>query len=82
MPNVTSLLREGGVVIMSLRHGPVPPGRRMFDVSAAETLQLAHLAGLQPVLNIRTESIQQANRNAGVTWTRLAFKNGSKERSM
>ena len=36
MPNVAALVRNGGVMIMSLRHGPVPPGRRMFEVSAEE----------------------------------------------
>ncbi|RKE39928.1 methyltransferase family protein [Paraburkholderia sp. BL23I1N1] len=74
MPNVTSLVSEGGVVIMSLRHGPVPPGRRMFDVSAEETIELARIEGLQPVLILGTDSIQQVNRNMGVTWTRLAFR--------
>jgi hypothetical protein len=34
MPRVTGLLRSGGVMILTLRHGPVPPGTRMFDVSA------------------------------------------------
>jgi SAM-dependent methyltransferase len=29
MPNVSALVRNGGIVIMSLRHGPIPPGRRM-----------------------------------------------------
>jgi 2-polyprenyl-3-methyl-5-hydroxy-6-metoxy-1,4-benzoquinol methylase len=73
MANVASLVRESGVMIMSLRHGPVPPGRRMFEVSAEETMQLAKARGLDPVLNLRTTSAQQANRVAGVTWTRLAF---------
>lgn len=73
MPKVASLLREGGVMIMSLRHGPVPQGRRMFDVSAEETVQLAQAQGLYPVLNMRTKSTQVQNQLAGVTWTRLAF---------
>jgi hypothetical protein len=30
-----------GIVIISLRHGPVPPGRHMFGVSAEETIALA-----------------------------------------
>jgi protein-L-isoaspartate O-methyltransferase len=30
MPNVAALTRDSGVMIMTLRHGPVPPGRRMF----------------------------------------------------
>ena len=76
MPNVSSLVHEGGVLIMSLRHGPILQGRRMFDVSAEETTQLPSLLGLQSVLNIRTSSIQQVNRNIGVTWTRLTLAQG------
>jgi SAM-dependent methyltransferase len=73
MPTVAALVRSGGVMIMSLRHGPVPAGRRMFEVSAEETIQLARAQGLDPLLNLRTPSTQPANRLAGVTWTRLAF---------
>jgi 2-polyprenyl-3-methyl-5-hydroxy-6-metoxy-1,4-benzoquinol methylase len=73
MSKVASLIRQGGAMIMSLRHGPVPRGRRMFEVSAEETVQLAQARDLDLVLNLRTQSIQQTNRLAGVTWTRLAF---------
>jgi len=59
---------------MSLRHGPVPPGRRMFDVSAAETTELARAQGLAVVLSLRSESAGEENWRAGVTWTRLAFR--------
>ncbi len=76
MPQVASLIRSGGVLIMSLRHGPFPPGRRTFEVSAAETIQLAQASGLRSMLNVRTESAQPANRRAGVTWSRLAFARG------
>ena len=72
MPNLGSLVREG-VMIMMTRHGPVPPGRRMFEVSAEETIELARMQGLHPVLNLRAESSQEANRAAGITWTNLAF---------
>ncbi|WP_307260971.1 class I SAM-dependent methyltransferase [Paraburkholderia graminis] len=75
MPNVSALLSDGGTLIMSLRHGPVPQGRRMFDVSAEDTIQLANAYGLRNVLNVRKESIQPGNRRMGVTWTRLAFIN-------
>ena len=74
MPNVAALLAEGGVVILSLRHGPVPPGRRMFEVSADETIGLARTEGLRLRLNEERGSIQAANRLAGVTWTILAFE--------
>jgi SAM-dependent methyltransferase len=73
MPKVASLIGGGGVMIMSLRHGPVPPMRRMFEVSAHETMQLAQAQGLHLVLKQRTQSIQTVNRLAGVAWTRLAF---------
>jgi SAM-dependent methyltransferase len=79
MPNLAALVRAGGVVIMKIRHGPVPVGRRMFEISPEETIELAQMHDLHPVLNLRTESSQERNRAAGVTWTNLAFvkANGS-----
>src|ERR1700719_2737872 len=41
MPRVARLVRGGGVMVLTLRHGPVPPGRRMFEVTADETTRLA-----------------------------------------
>jgi 2-polyprenyl-3-methyl-5-hydroxy-6-metoxy-1,4-benzoquinol methylase len=71
MPKVASLVRPGGVVILSLRHGAVPPGRRMFAVSADETIELAQNAGLEVVLN--RYSAEGALKRPGIGWTRLAF---------
>ena len=73
MPNVAALVRDGGVMIMSLRHGPVPPGRRMFEVSAAETIALAQSRGLRCALSREAEP---SLRQPGVSWTRLAFRKG------
>ena len=73
MPNVASLMRPGGVLIMSLRHGPVPAGRRMFEVTGQETIDLAEQEGLRTVQNIRAGPLSERNRRAGVTWTHLAF---------
>ena len=73
IPNLASLVRQGGAVIMQIRHGPVPVGRRMFEVLPEETIELAGKHGLHPVLNLRTESSQEANRLAGITWTNLAL---------
>lgn len=47
MGTIAALLSEGGLVSMSLRHGPVPPGRRMFDVCAEETTALGARFGLR-----------------------------------
>lgn len=76
MPNLAALVRPGGTVIMKIRHGPVPPGRRMFEVSAEETIALTRIEGLHPVLNVRSESSQERNRAAGVSWINLAFAKG------
>lgn len=74
MSVIAKLIEEDGHLIMSLRHGPPPIGRRMFDVSAAETIALAEAHGLALVLNAKAESVQQSNRKNSVTWTWLGFK--------
>jgi SAM-dependent methyltransferase len=71
MPNVSALVRDGGAVIMSLRHGPIPLGRRMFEVTAQETIALAQRSNLVCTLNREAES---SLRQPGVSWTRLAFQ--------
>ena len=74
MPILASLLVGNGVLVMTLRHGPVPEGRRMFDVQAGEVIAQAKGSGLACVLELRSESINPANRAAGVWWTRLGFR--------
>lgn len=74
MAKVAMLMACNGILMLSLRHGPIPDGRRMFDVSAEETIALARLCGLLPVLNVETMSVQAGNRAADVKWTRLVFK--------
>lgn len=81
MPVLADLLRPGGVMIMSLRHGPVPEGRRMFEVTAEETIDLAAANGLRALLQHQSDSLQAANRRAGVTWTHLAFSASKSIRS-
>ena len=49
MDRVAGLLQPGGLMTLSLRHGPVPAGRRMFEVSAAETRALAARHGLETI---------------------------------
>jgi SAM-dependent methyltransferase len=71
MPNVASLVRPGGVVILSLRYGPVPPGRRMFAVPVEETIRLARKEGLE--LTLHRSHLDSALKRPGVSWTRLAF---------
>jgi SAM-dependent methyltransferase len=71
MPNVASLVSPGGVMSLSLRYGPVPPGRRMLAVSADETVSLAQKEGLELVFS--RSHLDSALKRPGVSWTRLAF---------
>jgi hypothetical protein len=72
MPNVASLLRPCGILAMTLRYGPVPPGRRMFEVSTVETIALAADAGLE--LLVEEDAPTLLKRAVPVTWKRLVFR--------
>jgi SAM-dependent methyltransferase len=72
MPRVASLVRPGGVMILSLRYGPVPTGRRMFTVSVDETTQLAAAESLSRVLKLHPANGLLGR--PGVSWARLAFR--------
>ncbi len=74
MGRLSALVKDDGHVIMSLRHGPVPEGRRMFQVTAEETVSLAEGQGLKMLLNQKAQSIREPNKRLGVTWTRLVFR--------
>jgi SAM-dependent methyltransferase len=74
MPNVAALVTSPGRVIITLRHGPVPAGRRMFAVTAAETIALAEKDGLRATLNVHQPSRLAANQAAGVSWTTLVLE--------
>ncbi|MBY0332884.1 MAG: class I SAM-dependent methyltransferase [Acetobacteraceae bacterium] len=72
MRHVSALVRPGGVLAMALRHGPIPAGRRMFDVGAEETIGLATEGGL--TLARRLDEEPSLLGAAEVKWTRLAFR--------
>jgi 2-polyprenyl-3-methyl-5-hydroxy-6-metoxy-1,4-benzoquinol methylase len=73
MTNLVSLLNAGGRVTLSLRHGPVPIGRRMFPVSAEETIDLARRCGLEVIL---LSERNDPHGRQGVTWTSLGLQTG------
>ncbi|MEO1039470.1 MAG: class I SAM-dependent methyltransferase [Pseudomonadota bacterium] len=74
LPRIAQLMRPNALLLLSLRHGPVPSGRVAFPVSIPTALEQAERAGLSLVRRHDGDSIQQANRKAGVTWTRFAFR--------
>jgi SAM-dependent methyltransferase len=67
---LVELLAPGGLVVLSLRHGPVPAGRRMFAVSADETIALAAARGLRTRHHGERPSLLSGD---SVTWSVLAF---------
>ncbi len=71
MVRVASFVRPGGLMALSLRHGPIPAGRRMFDVTAGETVALARAEGLTCIL--RSEGAAGLLKRPGLSWDRLAF---------
>jgi 2-polyprenyl-3-methyl-5-hydroxy-6-metoxy-1,4-benzoquinol methylase len=72
LQRIAALLKPGGLACLTLRHGPVPPERRMFAVADDETIRLAAAAGLAPVVHLAHQV--SLSGNPGVTWTRLAFR--------
>jgi SAM-dependent methyltransferase len=73
MDSLRSLMAPDGTLIMSVRHGPGAPGRPVYEAADAETEALADGCGLKLVFRRQTESIQAANKAAGVTWSWMAF---------
>ena len=77
MKAMSTLAHAGTRISFYLRHGPVPKGRRMFDVGADETIALGTPYGFAPVLNMRTDALQADNRAKGISWTRLILERTS-----
>jgi SAM-dependent methyltransferase len=71
MRNVAALVAPGGQFIVSLRYGPVPPGRRMFAVPPEETIAQAAESSL---LLVHRSARGDLFDRPDVTWTFLAFK--------
>ncbi|MET8871545.1 class I SAM-dependent methyltransferase [Nocardia sp. NPDC004604] len=71
MARLVGLLESKGRVVLSLRHGPIPVGRRMFPVSAEETIGLAQSHGLNVVHEAQRED---PHGRPGVAWTCLGLQ--------
>jgi len=74
MQNLAKLLHPSSRIFLKLRHGPVPAGRVMDDVTGKETIELAALYGLKEIYCEASESSQSQNRISGVTWTDLVLE--------
>lgn len=76
MAHLATVLAPAAVLLLTLRHGSVPQGRRMFEVSPEEVMASAQRHGLLSVFHASGEPLQAANRQQGVTWSRLVFRQG------
>lgn len=71
MPVLAELLAPGALLVMSLRHGPVPAGRRMFEVPAEETMALGAQHGLA---RVHRGTRADAQGRADVHWSVLGLR--------
>lgn len=71
MEALAELTADGGEIFMSLRHGPIPEGRRMFDVSAEDTVRLAARYGLRCDCEVEREDMLG---RSDVKWSFLALR--------
>jgi SAM-dependent methyltransferase len=68
---LATLMKPGGVLVMTLRHGPAPPEMQMHPTSTAEIEGLARAHGLE-VLRVAASNDQGGR--AGVTWHVMALR--------
>jgi SAM-dependent methyltransferase len=68
---LATLMKPGGVLVMTLRHGPAPLGMQMYPTSTAEIEKLARAHGLE-VLRVAASGDQ--GRRADVTWDVMALR--------
>ncbi|MEU3572006.1 class I SAM-dependent methyltransferase [Kitasatospora sp. NPDC036755] len=71
MAALSRLLAPAGRLALTLRHGPVPPGRRMFDLPAEPTVTLATACGLRLLHRAARPDLHGRD---GVHWTALLFE--------
>jgi SAM-dependent methyltransferase len=71
MVSIASLLQPGALATLLLRHGPVPAGRRMFEVSAVETRALAAHHGLRTIHDSERPALLAGS---AVWWSVLALR--------
>jgi SAM-dependent methyltransferase len=71
MTRIAELLAPGGRLFVNLRHGPVPEGRHMFDVSAAETVALGAELGFWTV---HTSERPDLHGRDSVRWSCLVLQ--------
>lgn len=75
-PVLRRLSVPGGLLCVALRIGSLPPGLPVHAIDPDETSDLFAGAGFGEVFRTVSESIQNANRAAGVQWVWLVLRAG------
>lgn len=68
---IAALMKKEAHAAFSLRHGPVPEGRTMYDLSPDDAAKLAAAAGLGLV---RHEEKPDRTGRPGVSWSMMVFE--------
>ena len=68
---LATLMKPGGVLVMTLRHGAAPPGMQMHRTSTAEVEGLARAHGMEV---LRVSASDDQGGRVGVTWDIMALR--------
>ena len=68
---IVTLLKPGARVILTLRHGPTPPDRRMYETTAAEVERLALAHGL---VTLRVRQERDRLGRSDISWTLICLQ--------
>ena len=74
LQNIRKILKNSGVLLMSIRKGPGAPTRPCFPTNPDTTISQAEKAGFRVRHKSTRPSLQASNRAAGVTWTWLVLE--------
>jgi protein-L-isoaspartate O-methyltransferase len=69
---IVSLLKPGGRVAITLRHGPAAPGQVVYDTSAADIEALCREHGAY--VERRHDAVPDLGGRAGVSWTQIIIR--------
>ena len=70
LQTIAPLVAPEGLLSMSLRHGPVPEGRTMFDITSTEIRATCEPLGFSVLFDADMPSRDQA----GISWTRMVLR--------
>ena len=72
--NLRSILKDGCMMVISLRMGPGSESRKSYPTDIVEMTDMAMDSGFGVVASIEAPSVQPGNRQAGVKWNWLVLE--------